>query len=83
MMGYTEAPLAWGRARGMARTVGVSLTDAVVQGWLSRAELAGMVEVCGRCPHLGECTDWLARTVTAPGLPGFCPNARAIGALMA
>ena len=83
MMGYTESPLAWGHARGMARTVGVNLTDAVVEGWLSRTELACVVEVCGRCAHLAECTQWLAHTVTAEALPGFCPNASAIGALAA
>lgn len=83
MMGYTEAPLAWCHARGMARTVGVSLTDAVIEGWLTRAELAGMVEVCGHCSHLDACTDWLARTVTAEGLPAFCPNAPSISALAA
>lgn len=83
MMGYTEAPLAWGHARGMARAVGVSLTDAVVEGWLTRAELAGLVETCGRCAQIEACTGWLAHTVTAPAVPGFCPNAPAIAALMA
>lgn len=82
MMGYTEAPLAWGHARGMARVVGVSLTDAVVEGWLSRDELAGLVEACGRCAQVEACTHWLARNVTAAGVPGFCPNAPAIGALI-
>lgn len=83
MMGYTEAPLAWGHARGMARVVGVSLTDAVIEGWLTRAELAGLVEACGRCDHLDACTNWLAHTVSAVAPPAFCPNAPAIGALMA
>jgi len=30
----------------MARTIGCSLTDAVVDGWLSRDELGALVEVC-------------------------------------
>lgn len=83
MMGYVESPRAWGYARGMARTVGVSLSDAVVEGWLSRGELASIVETCGRCSHVRECTAWLSRTVSAETLPGFCPNALALTALRA
>lgn len=81
MMGYVESPRAWGYARGMARTLGVSLSDAVVEGWLSRAELASIVETCGRCGHVAECTRWLARMVEADSLPAFCPNALALAAL--
>ena len=49
MMGYVESPRAWSYARGMARTVGVSLPDAVVEGWLSRGELALIVETDRPC----------------------------------
>ncbi len=81
MIGYPEAPRAWGFTRGMARTVGVSLTNAVVDGWLSRNELGNLVEACRICGATGQCTDWLARTVQAEALPTFCPNANALSAL--
>lgn len=81
MMGYVEQPRAWGYTRGMARAIGVNLPDAVVQGWLSREELAALVDTCGHCGHTGECTDWLARPAQPEALPGFCPNSRAIAAL--
>ena len=81
MIGYPQDPRAWGFTRGMARTLGVSLPGAVVDGWLSRTELGGLVERCQTCDHTPACTDWLARTVQAAALPGFCPNAPALTAL--
>jgi len=81
MIGYPEAPRAWGFTRGMARTVGVSLPDAVVDGWLSRDELGELVERCRTCGSTKACTDWLSHTVATEALPGFCPNAAALVAL--
>lgn len=81
MIGYPEAPRAWGYTRGMARAIGASLTEAVVEGWLSRAELGTLVEACRTCGATGDCTRWLARTVEARALPEFCPNAAALEAL--
>lgn len=82
MMGYVEAPKAWGLTRGMGRVVGVNLTDAVVEGWLSRGELADLVDRCQACDRAEDCTAWLARTVTAESLPAFCPNKAGIEALV-
>lgn len=81
MIGYTEAPRAWGMARGMARVVGVNLTDAVVDGWLTRRELAGLVDHCQKCTHVADCTDFLSHSVTVPALPTFCDNKAGIEAL--
>jgi len=81
MIGYPEAPRAWGYTRGMARAIGASLTEAVVEGWLSRDELAKLVEACRTCGSTSACTAWLARTVDAQSLPDFCPNATALAAL--
>lgn len=83
MIGYVEAPLAWGLTRGMARVMDVNLADAVIEGWLSRAELADLVERCQTCGRAEDCTGWLARQVTAEALPGFCPNKAPLEALAA
>jgi hypothetical protein len=83
MMGYVEAPKAWGLTRGMARVIGVNLTDAVVEGWLARAELADLVDRCQACDRSADCTHWLARTVKAEVLPAFCANKAEIEALVA
>lgn len=81
MLGYTDAPRAWGFTRGMARTMGASLTEAVVEGWLSRAELGELVEACRTCSATQTCTEFLAKTVTVPDQPAFCPNGAALAAL--
>ena len=65
----------------MARTIGVSLPDAVVEGWLSRNELGGLVARCQSCGSTKDCTAWLSHTVQTESLPGFCPNATALQAL--
>lgn len=83
MMGYVEAPMAWGLTRGMGRAVGVNLTDAVVDGWLTRAELADLVERCQACDRAEDCTRWLGSHVSAEALPAFCPNKAGIEALVA
>lgn len=74
MMGYPETPMAWGLTRGMARVLGVNLPRAVVEGWLSRAELGRLVDRCQSCNQKGACTAWLATAASAPCLPVFCPN---------
>ncbi len=81
MIGYVEAPRAWGFTRGMARVVGLDLIGAVTEGWLTRPELAGLVETCEACDQSAPRTDWLARTLRSESLPVFCPNARALQAL--
>ena len=81
MIGYPEAPRAWSFTRGMARTLGYSLTDAVVEGWLSRRELGTLVEACRTCSSTPMCTEFLSKAVSAETLPGFCPNGAALSAL--
>jgi hypothetical protein len=81
MIGYTDAPRAWGFTCGAARVVGVDLTGAVVDGWLSRRELGAMVETCTSCGQEVPCTDWLAHTAKAEQLPVYCPNKAVIEAL--
>ena len=78
MMGYVESPRAGGYTRGMARVLGLNLTAAVVDGWLTREELADLVQRCQDCPQTERCTAWLACTVSAEAAPAFCPNKSAI-----
>lgn len=81
MIGYVEAPLAWGLTRGMAQVLGLSLPEAVVDGWLSRSELATLVGRCQVCERSADCTGWLARVAKADALPDYCPNKATIEAL--
>ncbi|QYK41378.1 MAG: hypothetical protein KF887_18750 [Paracoccaceae bacterium] len=78
-----DHPGAFWLTLGMARAAGVNLPGAVVEGWLSRTELIGMVNRCDRCGHDAECTVWLARSQPWPRhLPEICPNAGEIEALV-
>ena len=81
MMGFSDAPRAWAFTRGAAHVVGVNLTEAVLAGWISRRELAEMVETCTGCSQAEPCTGWLARTPAAEALPVYCPNKSVIEAL--
>ena len=82
MLGFTEAPQAWGLTLGMARTAGVNLPSAVVEGWLTRRELARLVGRCQSCGQSPRCLRWLAAARTAP-LPDYCPNKAELEALSA
>lgn len=81
MIGYPEAPRAWWLTRGMARLLGLNLPQAVVDGWISRPELADMIGRCAACPSGSSCEGWLAARVSASALPGFCANKAALEAL--
>ena len=81
MIGYVEAPRAWSLTRGMARVAGVNLTGAVIEGWLSRAELAEMVDRCQSCTASDACTGWLSHCARSATLPAFCRNKAEIEAL--
>jgi hypothetical protein len=82
MIGYTEAPHAWGRAQRMAQRGGLNLAAAVVDGWLNRAELVQIVDACRACARDAACGEWLDHpSDAAPRQPGFCVNAPALRAL--
>ncbi len=83
MIGYPEAPKAWWLTRGMGRISGVNLARAVLDGWLSRAELQVLVTRCAACAHKPDCEAWLARSGPARTMPDFCPNKTGIEALVA
>lgn len=83
MIGYVEAPMAWGLTRGMGRVLGVDLVDAVVDGWMRRGELATLVDRCQACGRAEACTGWLAGHLRAEALPSYCANKAALEALVA
>jgi len=74
MNAYPTAPLAWDRTRVMARTAGVDLVGAVLDGWLTRRELDGLVCACEACAQDQTCTDWQTGLAAQPDLPAFCSN---------
>lgn len=60
---------------GMARAVGVSLTDALYEGQISRRQYADIVTRCRLCEWNCGCTEWLARqTDIADEVPESCVN---------
>jgi hypothetical protein len=81
MIGYTEKPTAWGLTREMARVLGVKLTDAAIDGWLSRDELGSLVDRCAACDQKAACAAWLSQASALPCVPVFCPNASALEVL--
>lgn len=81
MIGYVEAPKAWWLTHGMARVAGVSLPRAVLEGWLTRQELAQIVGRCQSCGRSAQCTEWLATPDASASVPGFCCNKAEIEAL--
>lgn len=81
MLTYGEAPMAYGLTRGMARVIGVDLVRAVTEGWISRDDLAGLVDTCAACTQRARCAAWLGETVAAPALPGYCANKSGLEAL--
>ena len=78
MIGYVDAPVTWGLVRGMARRAGVDVPRAVIDGWLTRADLAKIVDRCAMGDCAKGCIDVLA-TNTGPA-PQFPPSFCAIKA---
>jgi hypothetical protein len=74
MIGYTRAPGAFGRTRAMARLNGFDLTSAVVEGWLSRAELEALISRCASCGGAADCAPFIASAAPGALLPAFCAN---------
>lgn len=74
MIGYPDSPFGWSMTRGMARVLGVNITGAVIDGLLTRKELAVLVDRCQNCPMQAACTAWLAKVTSSAALPDFCAN---------
>ena len=81
MIGYARAPRAFGRTRAMARAVGLDLTAAVVDGWLSRAELEALISRCASCGRVVDCDRFLSEARAGAALPPSCANSAALEVL--
>lgn len=81
MFGYAEAPRAFWMARGMAHSAGVPLVRGVVEGWITRQELAQIITRCQTCNAVQTCTTWLGTPHEVTATPGFCANKPDLDAL--
>lgn len=69
---------------GMAKAVGVSLTQALHDGRITRAQYADIVTRCRGCKWGGGCTEWLSRqSGIADEVPETCANHETFKALKA
>lgn len=67
---------------GMARTLGLNLSDAMLDGRLSQSTYIDLVARCSACPQAQMCMQWMGQqTSLAAAPPENCPNAAALGAL--
>lgn len=83
MIGYVDAPVTWGLVRGMARRAGVDVPRAVIDGWLTRADLASIVSRCKSSGCAKGCMDILAQP-SGPAHqspPAFCAIKQELDAL--
>lgn len=70
--------------RGMARRVGVNLSEAMHEGVLSQADFAAMITRCRKCPGAQGCLEFLSeRAGQAEGAPDWCGNAALLRGLRA
>ena len=68
--------------QGMARSIGVNLSGAISEGWMTRDDLGVMVVRCRMCGRAAQCTSWLGRNgAGAEALPDFCANKTDLEAL--
>lgn len=83
MIGYVEAPVTWALVRGMARRAGVDVPRAVIDGWLTRADLADIVARCEASNCAKGCMDVLAQPcgATLQSPPSFCAIKQELDAL--
>ncbi|MBZ4021264.1 hypothetical protein CKO11_02140 [Rhodobacter sp. TJ_12] len=61
--------------RGMARRMGVNLTAAMQEGFLTQADFAAMILRCRECPGVDGCMAYLSSSSPAQGeTPDWCQN---------
>ena len=70
--------------RGVARAMGISLSEAMHSGQLKPEGYAAMVTACRGCALLEACQQWLGQQATiSPTPPPGCYNGEALSRLKA
>lgn len=70
--------------RGVARRLGVNLSEAMHDGYLTQADFAEMITRCRKCERTEGCLAMLSERVGPPiSLPDWCHNAALLGELSA
>lgn len=83
-VGEGNADLHFWITRGMARRLGINLTEAMQQGRLSHADLAEMVALCRGCPGAQGCLSFLSdRPDRVGAAPDWCRISRVLAELRA
>lgn len=68
--------------RSVARSMGISLTEALSTGRLTPQQYAEMVTECRKCPLVAQCENWLAHSAAgATEAPAHCVNAPLLNGL--
>lgn len=68
--------------RGMARTIGVNMSEALRDGKLSLAEYSHAIATCCACGQSARCIEWMSHQgAGAAALPEFCAVKPVIEAL--
>lgn len=68
--------------RSVARTLGVSLSEAMATGRLSARDYAAMVTSCRACTRREICEQWLASRQDRPSrAPAHCAHAETLDRL--
>lgn len=83
-LGVTAAERHFWLTQGMARTVGVNLTEAIAAGRITRSDLADLVVRCAGCEFPERCVRWMADgRHLGEDPPAYCLNHEAIAAIRA
>jgi len=69
---------------GMAKAIGVNLTESLHSGQITRAQFTEIVSRCLQCETCDICTEWLAQQIAiAEKVPKTCANHAVFAALKA
>lgn len=70
--------------RGLARRMGLNITEAIQDGFLTQGDFAEMIDRCRCCTRLQGCLAFMAE-LDGPlaSAPDWCPNAAVLSELSA
>ncbi len=84
MTGVSEIERHFWLTRSMARTLGVSLSEAIATGVIAPDEYGRMVTRCRQSNCASRCAEWLGQqgAESPAGPPTFCAHASQLKALL-